>query len=222
MKRILIVAAHPDDEVLGCGAAAARLAGEGAEIFTLILGEGVTARDGVEDPAGAKARLEAEAREANRILGVKELFRAAFPDNRFDTVPLLEVVKEVERVKTLVAPDTVFTHFADDLNVDHQVTNQAVLTATRPLPGETVKTVYAFDVLSSTEWNYPLAFAPDTYMEVSAALEAKKRAMAAYASEARPFPHPRSPEGIDLAARFWGMRTGLEAAEPFQTLRRLV
>ena len=221
MQRILIVAAHPDDEVLGCGATAARLAGEGAEVTTLILGEGVTARDGVNDPEGAKNRLEEEAREANRILGVKELFRAAFPDNRFDTVPLLEVVKEVERVKALVAPDTVFTHFADDLNIDHRVTNQAVLTATRPLPGETVKAVYAFDVLSSTEWNYPLTFAPDTYFAVPATLEAKKRAMAAYASEARPFPHPRSPEGIDLAARFWGMRTGLEAAEPFRTLRRL-
>lgn len=221
MKRILIVAAHPDDEVLGCGATAARLSVEGAAVFTLILGEGVTARDGVEDLEMLKAQLEEEAQEANRLLGVKELFRAAYPDNRFDTIPLLEVVKEVERVKTKVNPDTVFTHFADDINIDHRVTNQAVLTATRPLPGETVKRVYAFDVLSSTEWNYPLSFLPNIYFDVSATLRSKKEAMAAYRSETRPFPHPRSLEGIDLAARFWGMRTGVIAAEPFLLLRQV-
>lgn len=223
-KKILIVAAHPDDEVLGCGATVAGLARSGAEAYTLILGEGVTSRDEKRDAGrrgGALAELKRHATAANKAIGVKKVFFGDLPDNRFDSVPLLDIVKKVEAVKRGLRPDMVFTHYEKDLNVDHRLTYQAVVTATRPMQGETVREIYSFEVLSSTEWNYPLSFSPDVFWEVSGGLGAKLRAMRAYPGELAKFPHPRSLEGIRLAAAYWGMRTGLKAAEAFKTVRAL-
>lgn len=223
-NRILIVAAHPDDEVLGCGATVACLVKAGAEATTLILGEGVTSRDEKRDPALRREgleRLKRDARAANRALGVREVIFGDLPDNRFDSVALLDIVKRIEAVKRRVRPGLVFTHYEKDLNVDHRLTYQAVVTATRPMPGETVREIYSFEVLSSTEWNYPLSFSPDVFWDASAGLKAKLRAMRAYPGELAKFPHPRSLEGIELSAKYWGMRTGLRAAEAFRTVRAL-
>ena len=165
--------------------------------------------------------LRDEIHAANRIIGVNKVFIEDFPDNRFDTVPLLDIVKVIEKVKAEVNPDTVFTHFADDLNIDHKITANAVLTATRPVHDECVKGVYSFEVLSSTEWNYSVQFTPDTFFDVTGTINEKIKAMACYKSELRIQPHPRSLEGINLNARLWGMKTGVQWAEAFKTLRMI-
>ncbi len=219
MKKVLIVAAHPDDEVLGCFGTVAALIEKGAEAYTLILGEGKTSREGASNEEISLLRGEIE--KANECIGIKKVFIESFPDNRFDSVDLLDIVKVVSRVKEEVRPDVIFTHYEKDLNIDHRITYQAVVTATRPMVDECVKEIYSFEILSSTEWSYPLSFAPDTYFDVGATIEKKVAAMRAYASELREYPHPRSLEGIKLNARYHGMRVGREYVEAFKTARAI-
>ncbi len=221
-RRILVIAAHPDDEVLGCGGTMARLAREGNEIYTLMMGEGITARDEKRDRRLRQKELnflKKQVISANKILGVKEIFIHNFPDNRFDSVDLLDIIKRIEEVKRKIKPDIVFTQHEKDLNIDHQILYKAVLAATRPIAGETVKEVYSFEALSSTEWNYPLNFLPDVYFDISDTLDIKIKAMEIYKSELKNFFHPRSLEGIKLNARYWGMRVGHKYVEAFKTVR---
>ena len=223
-KTVLVVASHPDDEILGCGGTMAKLAQQGANVYTLILGEGVTSRDEKRDRTknvDKLSELKAQCAEANKIVGVKETFMCDFPDNRFDTVALLDIVKRIEQMKEKVAPDVIFTHHANDLNVDHKITYEAVLTATRPMKGERVKEVYSFEVLSSTEWRYPLSFSPDVFIDIETFVDKKCKAMAVYTSELKRYPHPRSIKGIELNAQCWGMKVGLNAAEVFKTVRAI-
>lgn len=221
-KRILIVVAHPDDEVLGCFATVARLIDEGYEAYTLILGEGKTSRSenqGREVHVAELDQLRDEIHRANFSIGIKRVYIEKFPDNRFDSVDLLDIVKAISKVKEEVKPDIIFTHYENDLNVDHQRTYQAVITATRPMAEECVKEIYSFEVLSSTEWKYPLSFSPDIFFDIGMTLEAKVEAMNIYDSEIREAPHPRSSEGIRLSARYHGMRVGKSAVEAFKTVR---
>jgi LmbE family N-acetylglucosaminyl deacetylase len=217
---VLIVAAHPDDEVLGCGATAARLARDGHTVSILILGEGLTSRS--EAGRARLADLHACSRRAAEIMGAKNLFLQGLPDNRFDTVPLLDIVKIVEDLVTRLQPEAVYTHHGGDLNVDHQITHRAVLTATRPIAGQTVRDVYAFEIASSTEWafqRFEPAFRPNVFVNIEQELDAKIAAMAVYESESRPFPHPRSGEALEAAARRWGSVAGCQAAEAFDLIR---
>lgn len=221
-KKILIIAAHPDDEILGCGGTVARLVKEGHEAYTLILGEGITSRDDKRyngKRASELKELRKQALEANKVLGIKEVFFHEFPDNRFDTVPILDVIKVVEKVKNEIRPSIIFTHYNGDLNIDHQITYQSVITSTRPLPDEPVKEIYSFEVLSSTEWNYPSEFSPNAFYDIRATLKYKLKAMEIYKSELRDYPHPRSIEGIRLNAEYWGMHVGLKYAEAFKSIR---
>ncbi|MBS3097428.1 PIG-L family deacetylase [Candidatus Woesearchaeota archaeon] len=220
--KILIIAAHPDDEIIGCGGTAARLAKEGNKIYTLILGEGITSRDKKrysKNRVREIKELKKQLSRANKIIGVKEVFTYDLPDNRFDTVPLLDIVKIIEEIKNKVKPDIIFTHYEKDLNIDHQIVYRAVLTATRPLPQETVKKIYSFEVLSSTEWNYPLSFSPDVFFDIKNTINLKLRAVKEYKSELKEFPHPRSLKGIKLNAEYWGMKAGLNYAEIFKSVR---
>jgi LmbE family N-acetylglucosaminyl deacetylase len=222
IARALCVAAHPDDEVLGAGATLAILADRGVETHVLMLGEGMGARyDQDRRPEEEIAKLRDDAVAAAEILGATP-HQLALPDNRFDSIPLLDVVRAVERVKEEVQPDLVFTHHPGDLNVDHVVTCNAVLTAFRPLPDEQPATLLAFETLSSTEWNVPAnraPFCPNVYVDAEPGLERKIAAMAAYGSEIRDWPHPRSEKGIIVAAQRWGMTVGIAAAEAFSLLR---
>ena len=222
---VLIVAAHPDDEVLGCAATAARRAARGEAVHVAILGTGLAARseDGVLDPR-ALAALRENARAVGGMLGAKSVSLADFPDNRFDSVALLEIVKQVERWLAEVGPDVVYTHHPGDLNVDHRLTFQAVLTATRPLPGAGVKDLYAFEVPSATEWAFQRlepAFRPSVFDDVSDTIEVKLACMARYTGEARAFPHPRSAEALRATARRWGSVAGMAYAEAFELIRSL-
>lgn len=222
MKKILVVAAHPDDEVLGCGGTVARLVRQGYAAFTLILGEGITSRENVGDRQKKQKeiiKLKKQAKKANKIIGVKKVFFFDLGDNRFDMVPLLDIVNIVEKVKNGVKPDIVFTHYRKDLNIDHQITYKAVITATRPIKGETVKEIYSFETPSSTEWSYPLSFCPNVFFDISKNINIKLKALKKYKTELRDFPHPRSLKGVELAAKFRGMNVGLEYAEAFESIR---
>ena len=222
----LVVAAHPDDEVLGAGATVARAASAGEDVFVAILGEGITSR--YPNRADAEGQLLEDLRhaseEASKILGVKGLACFELPDNRFDTIPLLDVVHLVEELVDRYQPTTIYTHHGGDLNIDHVVVHRAVLIATRPQPGA-VRRIYAFEIPSSTEWAFgKLAkpFEPTVFVDVAETLPAKLRAMAAYESEARAFPHPRSPEALTALAQVRGAAAGFAAAEAFELVREIV
>lgn len=221
-KKILIVAAHPDDEVLGCFGTVARLIKEGYEAYTLILGEGKTSRDDqrvVENKKDEIEVLNTEIQKANDTIGIKKVFVESFADNRFDSVDLLDIIKVISKVKDEVKPDIIFTHYEHDLNIDHQITYKAVITATRPMEDECVKEIYSFEILQSTEWNYPLSFSPDTFFDTSDTIDLKIDAMKAYTSELCEYPHPRSLEGIELNAKYQGMRVGKKYVEAFKSVR---
>jgi LmbE family N-acetylglucosaminyl deacetylase len=221
-NKILIVSAHPDDEVLGCGGTVARLVKEGYQVYTLILGEGITSRDEKRDHAKRETeiqKLKDQAKKANKIIGVEEVFMYDFPDNRFDTVPLLDIVKVIEKIKNDIKPDIIFTHYGKDLNIDHQITYKAVITATRPVVGEPVKEIYSFEVPSSTEWNFPLSFSPNVFFDISETMDIKIKALEEYKTELREYPHPRSLEGIKINAQSWGLKIGVKYAEVFKCIR---
>lgn len=223
-KKILIVAAHPDDEVLGCFGTVSKLIKEGYEAYTLILGEGKTSRLDTRKIEENKEQLEIlnnEIKKANDIIGIKKCFVHDFPDNRFDSVDLLDIIKVISKIKEEIKPDIVFTHYENDLNIDHKITYQAVITATRPIENESVKEIYSFEVLSSTEWQYPLSFNPDVYFDIENTLNLKLDAMKCYQSELCLYPHPRSIEGIELNAKYNGMRVGKKYVEAFKLVRRI-
>ena len=222
-ERILVVAAHPDDEVLGCGATVARLTREGHEVFLAVLGEGVAARSTAREAGDVKALQECS-RRAAALLGAKDLFLHTLPDNRFDTVPLLDVVKIVEDLVERLRPQVVYTHHGGDLNIDHAITARAVLTATRPVPGCAVRELLLFEVPSSTEWAFQRhapAFRPTVFTDVRDTIETKVQAMALYEGEVRAFPHPRSAEALRAIARRWGSVAGVDAAEAFELVRTI-
>ena len=224
--RILIIAAHPDDEVLGCGGTIRLLADEGKDVYIAILGEGITSRfDNRHEADESQFRaLNDKSRKVAKFLGAKDLFLKNFPDNRFDTLPLLNIIKSVESILQEVQPDVVYTHSGSDLNIDHVITFRAVLTATRPTPGQSVREVYTFEIPSSTEWTFsqfqPL-FKPNVFVGIEKTLEIKKKALEMYTSEVNKFPHPRSVKLIEAIACKWGATVGLQAAEAFQLIRSI-
>jgi len=223
-KKILIVAAHPDDEVLGCFGTVAKMVKEGDEAYTLILGEGKTSRDEMRSIDNKAEELDILAQEIERAgseIGIKKTFIEKFPDNRFDSVDLLDIVKVISKIKEEIKPDVIFTHYEGDLNVDHRITCRAVITATRPMKGESVKEIYSFEILSSTEWNYPLSFSPDIFFDISETVNLKVDAMRQYGSELCQYPHPRSLEGIELNAKYHGMRVGKMYVEAFKIVRMI-
>lgn len=222
---VLVVAAHPDDEVLGAGATIAALARAGVEVTVAILGEGVTSRHASRDDADPEqlAALRDSAARAAAILGVPPPRLFGLPDQRFDTLPLLEVVHIVEGLVEEVRPGVIYTHHGADLNADHGVVHRAVVTATRPGAGSPVSEVLAFEIPSSTEWSFAQFgdFRPSVFRDVSDTIELKLAAMEAYELEARPSPHPRSPAALAALARHRGAASGLAAAEAFELIRRI-
>lgn len=220
-KRVLVVAAHPDDEVLGCGATIAKHVQSGDEVHVAILAEGITSRDteyNREKHINELSVLGQAAHKANKILGVTSLDLFAFPDNRMDSVDLLDVVKKVEVLVEKYQPNIVYTHHVGDVNIDHQIIHKAVVTACRPIPNHSVKTLLFFEVSSSTEWqpaNSASYFMPNWYVDVSDTLDIKLQALDAYETEMRQWPHPRSIKAVEHLARWRGSCVGGEAAEGF-------
>lgn len=225
-QKILIVVAHPDDEILGCGGAIVRYTKAGDKVYCLFLGKGKASRNlgnrsSLEKEQGI---LEKEARKAAEILGISEIFFKDFPDQRYDTVSFLEIVKAIEGVKNKIKPDIVFTHHQGDLNLDHQITFKAVLTACRPLKNETIKELYSFEIPSSTEWGIPKKknyFIPNVFIDISDTFNIKIKALKAYKSEIRRYPHPRSLEGVKVLAQKRGIEAGLKYAEAFELIKSI-
>src|SRR5262249_46095068 len=224
---VLIIAAHPDDEVLGCGGTIARLATEGHDVHVAILGEGVTSRyphrSGAD--AGIVDSLHRCSQQVAQLLGAKDVTVGDLPDNRFDTVALLDIVKIIEGLVERLQPQVIYTHHGGDLNIDHCTVHRAVLTATRPTARCHVKEIYAFEVPSATEWafgQFALAFRASVFVDVTETLSRKIEAIRVYDSEVREFPHPRSPQGLTALAQYRGSAVGFAAAEAFELIRRVV
>lgn len=228
-KKILIVVAHPDDELLGLGATMYQLNKDySCETRVVILGEGITSRADVRDLEASKRELEIHRRnikDAQAAIGYGSVGIYDFPDNRFDTVALLDIIKVIEKEKKAFDPEVIFTHHGGDVNIDHQRTFEAVVTATRPLKDERVRLLVTFETPSGTEWRAPTDprhFVPNMYISVSEeAIEAKIKGMESYEFEKRQYPHPRSPEALKIQAQRWGISVGTDFAEAF-TIVRLV
>lgn len=226
-KRILVVVAHPDDEVLGLGGTIHRLIKNyNCIVHTLILGEGITSRSDNRDISKWEKELlihKKNLENAQKAIGYESVECYDFPDNRFDTVPLLDLVKKIEGKKLEFNPDIIFTHNGTDLNIDHQKTFEAVITSSRPLLHETVNTIISFETPSCTEWmpsTDPGHFVPNYYFEISKEdLDAKIRGMESYDYEKRKFPHPRSPEALQILAQRWGVVISASYAEAFCIVR---
>jgi LmbE family N-acetylglucosaminyl deacetylase len=220
-ERILVVAAHSDDETLGAGGTIARLISEGSEVHCLFLTDGVSSR--ADAGPQASASREKSARKAMGILGVTEFSFLEFPDNMLDSQPLLSVARAVEESVKEIRPNIVFTHSLADLNVDHVVAARATLVATRPQDEFAVQEVLSFEVPSSSEWSFgsEQTFRPNVYYDVSEFLERKMGALHCYGEEIRPSPHARSEEKIRSLASYRGGAVGVQYAEAFQLLRQI-
>ncbi|MBI5164710.1 MAG: PIG-L family deacetylase [Magnetospirillum sp.] len=219
---VLVVAAHPDDEVLGCGGTIARHAAAGDRVVIVLVADGVESRQA----GGAdKAARRAAAVAAAAALGAEAPRFLDFADQRLDVMALLDIVQSIEPVVAEVRPTVVYTHHGGDLNLDHRLVHQAVMTACRPVPGSSVRNILAFEVPSSTEWAGPAIgppFLPNLFVDIAAFVDAKTRALACYGEEMRPFPHPRSPGAVAALATWRGASCGLAAAESFIVLRQII
>jgi LmbE family N-acetylglucosaminyl deacetylase len=225
MAEIMVIAAHPDDEVLGCGGVIARHVRAGDSVRVVILAEGVTSRIGVTARAEALQQLRTAAAQANQILGATELLLEGLPDNRLDSLDRLAVIQRVEAHIERWQPTVVYTHHVGDVNVDHQVLHHAVVTACRPQPGRSVERLLFFEVASSTEWQPPgsgVPFQPNWFVDISETLDAKLAALEAYRAEMRGWPHPRSLRAVEHMARWRGSSVGVAAAEAFGLGRQIL
>ena len=226
-KRILIVVAHPDDELLGLGATMHRLINEfDVKTHVVILGEGITSRSEQHDIVKWEQELgihKENIKSAQGVIGYHSFSAYDFPDNRFDTVALLDIIKVIEKEKETFKPDIIFTHHGGDLNIDHQRTFEAVITATRPLQSEKVQAIITFETPSGTEWKSPTDprhFLPNLFIEISEEnLQAKINGMECYEFEKRIYPHPRSPEALKILAQRYGVMMGGNLYEAFQIIR---
>jgi LmbE family N-acetylglucosaminyl deacetylase len=215
---VLVVAAHPDDELLGAGGTVAGHAANGDHVKLAVMCEGVSLRYNPE----WDAQVRRQACEAARILGVSDLVMGNLPDQRLETIPLQEVATKVEQLIEECQPQVIYTHFAGDINRDHQVLAEAVLVAARPYSSPSVKEVLMFETPSSTEWSSPsltTPFQPNVYVDIEKSLQKKIDAFSRYTAEVRPFPHPRSPEALGDRARYWGSLVNRKAAEAFVLVR---
>ena len=228
VNHVMVVASHPDDEVLGCGGTIARHADSGDQVQVLIVAEGSTSRQQERNRNQVKDELSAlaiAAQTAGSILGATGVELLDLPDNRLDSLDRLDLIKRIEECVERYQPECIYVHHSGDVNVDHRRLHEAVVTACRPIPGHLVKRLLSFEVASSTEWQPPgsaPAFQPNWFVDISDHWERKREALAAYSNEMRAWPHARSLEAVEHLARWRGAQVGVEAAEAFCLLRQLV
>ncbi len=223
-QSVLVVVAHPDDEILGCGGALKKLSLEGHRVDVLFISDGATSRSApTADISKLLQSRRGAANKACEIIGVKSISFGDFPDNQLDTVSLLSIVKYIEFYIQEFQPSLIFTHHKGDLNIDHQLVSQAVFVASRPQNNCSVKTILACEIPSSTEWNFAgnNVFTPNWFIDITDTLERKCLALEAYKDELRLFPHSRSIEAIRSLASWRGASIGKSAAEAFMLCRHI-
>lgn len=234
--KILVIAAHPDDEVLGMGGTIKKLTKNGNDVKIVIMATGISSRRSsnyknstkyeVDDQILKKIneqifRLRKDAKNSSTILGVRDIQFESFPDNEMDIVSNLQITKKIEEIIQSYKPDVVYTHSQFDINIDHRALYFATITATRPKKNQNVKEVLCFEVPSSTEWYFPSAFSPNVFVDISEEIQFKLRALKAYKNELQEFPHPRSLEAISAIGKRWGSVSGFKNAEAFYLVRKL-
>ncbi len=226
MAKILVVAAHPDDEILGLGGTIRKRVNDGDTADCLILGEGATSRTSKREDTDKHIldELQSDTEGSAIIIGYKNVYFSSLPDNRFDSMDLLDIIKVVEKYVDELKPDIIYTHHYGDLNVDHKITFEAVITACRPIGDYTVKEIYCFETPSSTEWNFEYSasiFRPNVFIDIESTIKAKLDAMACYRTELRDYPHPRSLKALEVIASRWGTVAGKQYAEAFELIRKV-
>ncbi|SHH67244.1 PIG-L deacetylase family protein [Desulfosporosinus lacus] len=226
MNKILVIAAHPDDEILGLAGTVKKYINSGYKAYCSILGEGMTSRTPHREdtPKGLIDSLQNQTLQAAKIIGFERVYFSDFPDNRFDSVGLLDIIKEVDKYVQLIKPDIIYTHHYGDLNIDHRKTFEAVITACRPVREYCVKEIYCFETLSSTEWNFQYGdntFKPNVFVNIEDTLQAKLDAMECYQTELGEYPHPRSLKALEVIAAKWGTVVGRNYAEAFELIRKV-
>jgi LmbE family N-acetylglucosaminyl deacetylase len=217
---VVVIAAHPDDEILGAGGTLARHAREGHAVHAVVFSEGATSRY----EGRLVQTLEEAGQRAAQEIGFASIRFEKFADQKMDTVPLIDITQRVETLLAEADPEVVYTQYPRDVNTDHGVVAQAVWTACRPYRFPGIRRLATFETPSSTEWGWPFqsdAFAPNLFIDVSGTLEAKVAALECYESELREYPHPRSARAIRERAAYWGSVVGKEAVEPFMILREI-
>jgi len=217
--KVLVIAAHPDDEILGCGGTLARHVMEGDEVNIVIVAEGATSRQ--DEGRENVTALRQAASDAAVALGAQPPVFLGLLDNRLDSVDLLDIVQAIEEQARSIQPEIIYTHHGSDLNLDHHVVNRAAITAFRPLPGHTIRAIYAYETLSSTEWGTGStgpAFRPQHFVDITETLDTKMKALDCYQMEMRAFPHPRSNEAVTSLAKLRGSHAGVLAAEAFEVI----
>ena len=232
---ILIIVAHPDDEVLGMGGTILKHTSRGDLVTIVYMTTGITSRRSLnyrnlptykltkKNELVVKKQivgLRKDAEKACKLLKVKENIFLDFPDNEMDTVPLLKIIKTIEKLVREIKPDRIYTSHYGDLNIDHRIVFEATLTACRPV-GLPVKEIICFEILSSTEWAFPYRFKPNYFVNIKNELDKKIKSMQAYKNEIREFPHPRSVENIENSAHRWGTVSGFHSAEAFEIVKKL-
>lgn len=217
---ILILAAHPDDEVLGCGGAIIKHTRDSDKVYICILTDGALTRykkDMVKT-------LRQCAMKCSKMLGTSNIIFEKLPNQLLDTLPITRVIHVIEKVIRKVKPDIVYTHDKGDLNRDHRIIHEATLVAARPLPKTRIKKVFTYFVPSSSEYNDTAPkdlFIPNIFLDIKNTIDKKTKANACYHSEKRSYPHPRSPKAIKAYAQRWGIQVGIKYAEPFRLVREI-
>ena len=219
MKTILVIAAHPDDEALGCGGAIVKHVSQGHKVYLVFMADGVNSRSKKRDK-DLKHRIEAS-KLAQSLMGITSSFNLDFPDNRMDSIPLLDIVQKLEPIIEKLKPSIIYTHHHGDLNIDHQLTHAAVMTACRPLPNSSVQEIYGFEILSSTEWTISQhsLFNPTCFVDITKQMSNKINVIKAYEEEMRAPPHSRSVKHIEILAQHRGYSVGVDFAEAFEVYR---
>ena len=234
--KVLVIVAHPDDEVLGMGGTLRKLSVKNHDIKVVFLATGIAARRSdnfrnetkyeinktlIKKMEEQIKKLRLDAKRALKILGIKNIEFFNFPDNEMDMVSNLEITKTIENIIKKFKPDVIYTHTKNDINVDHRAIFNATITATRPSTRANVKKVICFEVPSSSEWNFGDTFSPNIFVDIKRELSYKKKAIQAYKTELKKFPHPRSANSLDIIAKRWGTVSGFEASEAFELIREL-